>query len=50
MLMMFNILGTDTCTIKKNTEAVAVSSKEIGPEVNAEKTKYTVISGDKNAL
>jgi len=33
-------------TIKKNIEAVLVGSKEIGLEVNADKTKYTVISRD----
>jgi ribosomal protein S1 len=35
--------------IKKNTEALVVASKEIGLEVNAEKTKYMVMSRDQNA-
>jgi hypothetical protein len=35
-------------TIKRNTEALVVASKEIGIEVNAEKTKYMVMSGDQN--
>ena len=36
-------------TIKKNAEALVVASNEIGLEVNADKTKYMIISGDKNA-
>ena len=44
-----NILGGKVQTIKKNTEALLVSSKEIGLEVNADKTKYMVMSQDQNA-
>jgi hypothetical protein len=36
-----NLLGDNTDTIKKNTETLIDASKEVGPEVNAEKTKYT---------
>jgi len=36
-------------TIKENTEALIVASKEIGLEVNADKTKYMVMSQDQNA-
>jgi hypothetical protein len=36
-------------TIKKNTVALLVTSKENGLEVNAEKTKYMVMSRDHNA-
>jgi hypothetical protein len=36
-------------TIKKNTEVLLIASKEIGLEVNAEKTKYMVMSRDQNA-
>jgi len=36
-------------TIKENAEALVVSSKEIGLEVYADKTKYMVMSRDKNA-
>jgi hypothetical protein len=46
--MMFNTLGADTRTVQKNTEALAVASKEIGLEVRAEKTTYTVITRDQN--
>ena len=39
-----NILGGSVRTIKKNAEALVVASKEIGLEVNADKTKYMVMS------
>jgi len=44
-----NILGGSVHTMMKNTEALFVDSKEIRPEVNADKTKYMVISRDHNA-
>jgi hypothetical protein len=44
-----NVLGGRVCTVKGNRGALLVASKEIGLEVNADKTKYIVISGDKNA-
>jgi hypothetical protein len=34
---------------KKNTEALVVANKETGLEVNADKTKYMVMSRDQNA-
>jgi len=43
-----NILGGSVCTIKEN-RALAVASKETGLEVNADKTKYVVISRENNA-
>jgi hypothetical protein len=39
-----NILGGSVHTVKKNAEALAVATKEIGLEVNANKTKYLVMS------
>jgi len=36
-------------TIKENAEAFVVASKEIGLEVNADKTKYQFMSQDQNA-
>ena len=39
-----NILGKSIYAIKKNTNALVVASKDIGLEVNADKTKYMVMS------
>jgi hypothetical protein len=36
-------------TIRKNAEAVVFAIKETGVEVNAEKTKYIVMSQDQHA-
>jgi hypothetical protein len=42
-------LGGSLHTIRNNTEDLLIASKEIGLEVNAEKTKYMVMSRDQNA-
>jgi hypothetical protein len=39
-----NTVGENTDTIKKGTEALVEASKEIGLEVNQEKTKYLLMS------
>jgi hypothetical protein len=44
-----NILGGSTHTVKENAEDLLVATKEIGLEVNADKTKYMVTSRDRNA-
>jgi hypothetical protein len=44
-----NILGESTHTMNKNTETFSVCSKEIGPKVNAEKSKYKIMSCEQNA-
>jgi len=44
-----NILGGSVRTVKKNTEALVVASKETGLEVNADKTKYMFMSRDQKA-
>jgi hypothetical protein len=36
-------------TEKENAEALVVATKEIGLEVNADKTKYVVMARDQNA-
>jgi hypothetical protein len=44
-----NILGERVHAIKKNAENLVAASKKIGLEVNAFKTKYMVMSRDKDA-
>src|SRR5215470_8129366 len=44
-----NILGGSIHTVKENSEALVVATEEIGLEVNADKTKYMVMSRDRNA-
>jgi hypothetical protein len=39
-----NVLGRSMHTTEKNTEALVVASKQTGLEVNADKTKYMVMS------
>ena len=43
------ILGGSVHVIKKNTETLVLASKENELEVNADETKYMVISRDQNA-
>ena len=43
-----NILGGSVHTIKEKAEALLVASKETELEVNADKTKYIVMSRDQN--
>jgi hypothetical protein len=45
-----NLLGGNIDTIKKNTQTLFDASKEVGLEVNAEKTKYMLLSRHQNAL
>jgi hypothetical protein len=44
-----NILRGSVHTIKKNAETLVVASKETGLEVNADKSKFMVMSRDQNA-
>jgi hypothetical protein len=37
-----SMMGKDISTIKKITEVLLEAGKEVGPEVNTEKTKYMV--------
>jgi hypothetical protein len=44
-----NLLGGSEHNVNKNTEALIVVSEEIGLELNADTTKYMVMSRDQNA-
>jgi hypothetical protein len=44
-----NILGDYIDTINRNTETLIDASKEVHLDVNAEKTKYMLVSRDQNA-
>jgi hypothetical protein len=44
-----NLLRDKTNTIKNNTDTPTDPSKEVGPEINEEKTIYMLISSHQNA-
>ena len=44
-----NILGGSVHTVEENAETLIVAAKEIGLEVNADKTKDMIMSRDQNA-
>jgi hypothetical protein len=44
-----NLLGDNIDTVKRNTHILIEASKEIGLEVNTEKTKYMLLSCHQNA-
>jgi hypothetical protein len=44
-----NLLGDNIDIINKNTEILIDASKEVGLEVNIEKTKHMLVSWDQNA-
>jgi hypothetical protein len=43
-----NLLGDNIDNIKKNTETLIDASKEVGLEINVDKTKYMLISRQQN--
>jgi hypothetical protein len=44
-----NLLGDNINILKKYTETLIDASKEDGPEINVEKTKYTLLSRHQKA-
>ena len=44
-----NAKSMGTAALKENAEALVAAIREIGLEVNADKTKYMVMSRDQNA-
>ena len=44
-----NVLWGSIHTVKENAEALVVATKEIGLEVNADKTKYMVMTREQMA-
>jgi hypothetical protein len=44
-----NLLGDNIDTINKNTHTLIDASKDVGLEVNVEKTKYMLVSRGQNA-
>ena len=45
-----NMLGENLQTIRDNTEIFIKASKDIGLEVNSEKTKYMITSRQQNVI
>jgi hypothetical protein len=44
-----NLLAGNIDTVKKHTETLTDASKEVGLEINVEKTKYMLLSRHQNA-
>jgi hypothetical protein len=48
-MLIYILLGRSIHTVKENAGALVVASKENGLEVNADKTKYMIMSRYQNA-
>jgi hypothetical protein len=44
-----NLLGDSVNTIKENSETLLETSRDIGLEINAEKTRYMIVSRHPNS-
>jgi hypothetical protein len=47
-LTLMNLLGDNMDTVKKNTETLIDASKEVGLDINVEKSKYMLLSRHQN--
>jgi hypothetical protein len=46
---VINLLGSDVDTIRENTETLLEASSDVGLEINAEMTKYVIVSHHPNS-